>query len=122
MREIKFRVWEKELGCFMPIQEWIKELKEAKFRTLGKEIVTKSSNIENLAVLLNQDIEIMQSTGLKDKNGKEIFRGDILGCKNLKFGIVKFEQGCYLCGADFLFNICNDYEVVGNIYEEGIIK
>ena len=84
-----------------------------------------------------EDVEIMQSTGLKDKNGKEIFEGDIINCGYLFNGspfdeldeyeeekVVKFVN----CGFNIKFKndtnlfidimeSCEDIEVIGNIYE-----
>jgi len=66
-------------------------------------------------------VEFMQFTGLKDKNGKEIFEGDVLKSEfkyNEKLIIVKWIGGDK---TDFQgFDICQvfeKYEVIGNKFE-----
>lgn len=63
MREIKFRAWEKNLKEIIQVYNI-----DFENRLINKDGVWRMFN----------EIELMQYTGLKDKNGREIYEGDIV--------------------------------------------
>ena len=70
MREIKFRAWDKaEKKMITHPSLWTMDLEGGLF--YGNTKMTKNDDV------LNYPIILMQYTGLKDKNGKEIWEGDI---------------------------------------------
>lgn len=110
-REIKFRVWHKI----------VKQMYNDGWH--GKCVGEAGTNTTNdhLKFLQNHDMELMQYTGLKDKNGTEIYEGDIVDQLDLhqignrenprKQTVIEFNP---TSGYDIW---PHDIEVIGNIYE-----
>ena len=113
MREIKFRAYHKKNKKMMPVIA-IEAHMEVRVRD-------KEWWYPNFTVL-------MQYTGLKDKNGKEIYEGDVVegrketseSCYNVKSRVF-YQDGCPAVEVDkdyhpCLYECCG-LEIIGNIYE-----
>lgn len=130
-REIKFRAWLKKEKKMVQVSRLPLKAKNGKYedgQSVGWYYTDQASyNDYDIDYSNIEDIELMQYVGLKDKNGKEIFEGDIVNTNIDLMGIVRFDIGYYFEWiTNNLVSIWNKdmkvwvewgLEIIGNIYE-----
>ncbi|MCK1976051.1 YopX family protein [Jeotgalicoccus huakuii] len=110
-REIKFRAWDKVQDAMVNFDIYNVPPYVGQTHLEGEKFERK--------------YEIMQYTGLKDKNGTEIYEGDIVSYKgymgNKNYCVIQARSGEWRIdnsrGGSVLIYVLEDVEVIGNIYE-----
>ena len=125
MREIKFRAWyDNKMWCLAKLDLW------GDPDQTTCDLAPYLPKYEELYDIYLSDVILMQSTGLKDENGVEIYEGDIVCDRYANKYTPIFRNGIYMAyNVEYLyltkqepstqFNAVwrDGCEVIGNIYE-----
>ena len=127
----KYRAWDKEQKEMYGVYGW-NEIDKEVYMCSVHESKFRDGSMHTWHQVTKQldKVIVMQSTGLKDKNGVEIFEGDVVETiyeEEIFVGVVVYDQsevgykvtnGCEEYGSNFYYLTGNDSnEVQGNIHE-----
>ena len=126
MREIKFRAWEKSYKRMSKVTE-IKWKEEHLYHQIFTQAIVNNKRIDDSYTYdfsgVSNGIVLMQYTGLKDKNGVEIYEDDVVWCRageHLR-GIWEYEKQFIVeygwSQSMWEMSLCDEIEVIGNIHD-----
>lgn len=121
----KFRVWIKTKKRMVETNDILSI--DYEYEEVETQFIDGLPDDRDLESFLFKDVILMQSTGLKDKNGKEIFEGDIVRFFDSLYTVFyDIEEGSYRLKphddrwvVDYMSNFSSEetFEIIGNIYE-----
>lgn len=108
---LKFRVWHHELGRLMSVKCMFFQDSEI------EEFELNDTLMNDYITAYPDEIELMQSTGILDKNGKEVFEGDIVRFFDSLYTVFYDIKDRWV--VDYMSNFSSEesIEIIGNIYE-----